>query len=796
MLKNYIITAYRKLVKNKLYTLVSMLSLVIGISSCILIGLYIQYETSFDRFHERADRIARVTMEYVVSETHHEIAITGTKVGPQLLRTFPAVENYVRLYPRARIVRYEDRLQEEEGFLYADSTFFSVFSFPLKEGNPQTALSEKDNLLVTESTAKRYFGSEDAVGKVLEVGQGQTFQVAGVVADPPPNSQIQFDFIAPFHAAVTGEEWFPANYMTYLLLQDKSFPGELQQPLSDYMMDVSKNELGMGEGSYVNFELEPLKKVHLYSTLDGLEPNGSITYIYILGSVALLIMLIAGINYTNLATAQAGNRRGEVGVRKAMGAQKGQLFAQMLGESALITLVSLLLGIMVAVQLLPYCNQIAGTQISADALWQFAPLLVLLGLGLLLSLTSGFYPALILSHFRVVDILKNKIHLSSSGGRGRQMLIVSQFSISIILIIATLIIGQQLSYIQHKDLGYDKDQIVVLPVDGPMRSQYEALKDAIEQHPEVISVAGAHDTPTFVKWGDGITVNDEGEEKSLSITGMPVDLDFLTTMNVDLLEGSDFTPADLQKLDTSGNYQNYRYTFILNEAAVKALGWSPEEAVGRTISKDSPGEVKAVVKDFHFSSLHQPIGPLLIFLSPDNISTLLVKVSGANIPATLQFLESFWKERIPHRPFEYHFLDEEYETMYTAEQRTATLFTTFSIIAIILAALGLFALATFTTVQRTKEIGIRKVLGASVGAITALLSSEFIKLVLVALLIAVPVAWYAADRWLQDFAYRIPVQIWVFVVAGVSVVLIAFIAVGYQTIKAALANSVKSLRNE
>ncbi len=796
MLKNYLTIALRKLLKNKLYTSVNVLSLVIGISSCILIGLYTHYELSFDRFHEKADRIVRVAMDLSVGNTQNQMAITGTKVGPQLARTFPVVEKYVRLYKRTRVVRYEDRMQEELNFLYADSTFFSVFSFPVKEGNVQTALQGKENVLVTESTAKRYFGSEDPVGKLLEVGSGQNFQVVGVVADAPPNSQIQFDFIAPFHSVSTGEDWFPANYVTYLLLHDEQLTTGFQQQLTEYMMDVSESELEIGEGNYMTLQLESLKRVHLYSSLDGLEPNGSIVYVYILGSVALLILLIAGINYTNLATAQASNRSAEIGVRKALGAQKIQLFGQMLGESTLLTILSLLLAVVLAIQLLPLCNQIAGTQITASLLWQPSLLVALFVLCLLLSLASGAYPAFILSNSKAVDILKSKVRLSSSGGWGRRSLITFQFAISIFLMIATIMIGQQLSYIQQKNLGYDKEQVVVLPVDGPMRPKYEDLKDAIEQYPEVVRTGGAHETLTFVKWGDGITVNSGGKEKNLSITGLPVDLDFLTTINIEILEGSDFTPADLQKLDTSNNRQNYRYTFMLNESAVRALGWTAEEAIGKTILKGSPGEVKAVVKDFHFTSLHQPIEPLIIFLNPDFVNRLLVKVSGHDIPETLSFLQALWKERVTHRPFEYHFLDEEYETLYMAEQRTGKIFSIFSVVAILLACLGLFALAAFTTAQRTKEIGIRKVLGASVGSITALLSSEFVKLVFVALLIAVPVAWYAVDHWLQDFAYRIPVQSWVFLLAGVIAVLIALVAVSFQTVKAALSNPTKSLRNE
>jgi putative ABC transport system permease protein len=796
MFKNYLTIAYRKLVKSKLYTLVNTLSLVIGLTSCILIGLYIRYETSFDRFHEKGDRIVRVTMDFGIGETKNQVAVTGTKVGPQFARTFPTVENFVRTYKTSQVVKYEENLFEEDDFLYVDSSFFSIFSFPLKNGNPTTALNSPDKIVITESAAEKYFGKEDPIGKIIQVGIDQNFQISGMAVDAPAHSQIQFDFIVPFSSLSKGEEWFSANYVTYLLVQDQQQMNPWQQQVSDYMKEVSQNELQIGEGNYLTYHLEPLKRVYLYSSLNGFEPNGNITHLYIISTIALLILLIACINYTNLATAQASNRTGEIGIRKALGAQKSQLFGQLLGESAFLTVISLVLAVILSLQLLPFCNQLAGTRITPDLFWQPLPLLALVLLCVLISFASGAYPAFILSNFKLVDILKSKIRLSSSGGLGRRSLIVFQFAISIFLIIATLIIGQQLNFIQQKDLGYDKEHILVLPVDRTLRKQYDAIKEAIARHPEVISVSGAHETPTFIEWGDGITVNEEGEEKQLSVNALPVDLDFTKMIGIEILEGTNFTPADEQKLDTSNNYQNYHYTFILNEAAVKALGWTPEEAIGKTIRKNHSGTVKAVVRDFHFSSLHQPIGPLVIFLNKGFVNELFVKVTGENIQPTLQSLQSLWKERVPHRPFEYHFLDTEYDTMYRAEQRIGKMFGTFAVVAILLACLGLFALAAFTTVQRTKEIGIRKVLGASVASITALLSSEFVKLVLVALVIAIPIAWFSIEQWLQDFAYRISVHGWVFALAGVITILVALLAVSFQTIKAALANPVESLRNE
>ena len=420
----------------------------------------------------------------------------------------------------------------------------------------------------------------------------------------------------------------------------------------------------------------------------------------------------------------------------------------------------------------------------------------LLLLGVIVSLLAGSYPAFVLSNAKLAGILKSGFSFSASGSGLRKSLIVFQFVISVFLIISTIIILQQLSFIQHKKLGFDKDHIVVLPVDYQMHRDYDAIKKAIGLNPNIIAVAGANQNPTFVQWGDGIHIDKGSEQKNLSINCIPADLDFVKTLGMQIIAGTDFSMADMHLMDTTDNYKHYRYTFILNESAVKAIGWKPQEAIGRTIEKGFPGNIKAVVKDFHFSSLHQPIGPLLIFLDTQYTSQLFVKISGKDVTGTLNYLQTVWKERVAYRPFEYHFLDDDYNALYKVEARTSQLFGFFSTTAILLACLGLFALAAFSTVQRTKEIGIRKVLGASILSITSLLSVDFLKLVVIAAIIAFPSAWWAMHRWLQDFAYRINIHWLVFVSAGLAAILIAMITVSFQAIKAAMANPVNSLRSE
>jgi len=801
MLKTYFKIGWRNIRKNKLYSFINLTGLTVGITCCILIGLYISDEISYDRFHVNADRIVRVTMQYGSSGTINDVAQTGTKVGPQFKRTFPAVEDYVRTMKYARVVARNNKLFDEKNFLYADASFFKIFSFPLIKGDAANALNTTDKIVLTESAAKKYFGNEDAIGRTLRVGDSKDFIVSGIAKDVPGNSQIKFDFVTSFNNlnAAKTEQWWTANYVTYLLLHDKSQVNLLQQNITAYMQtDAVRKEAELKGNDFLTYYIQPLTKVHLYSSLEGFEPNGSITYVYILAIIGILILTIACVNYTNLATAQSAGRSAEIGIRKVMGAVKWQLFGQFIGESLLITFIAVVFALFISMQLLPLFNSITGKQLTASSLLQIQPLLSIILGGVIIGFLAGAYPALALSNTVITKILKAGFSFSTSGTGLRKSLIVFQFVISIFLIISTIIVLQQVKFIQQKDLGYDKERIIVLPVDSKMHVDniYESLKKQITLVPGVSSVSGSYDLPTFIQWGDGINADDGTGKKSLSLNALPVDLDFIKTMGMKIVTGSDYTAADLKLLDTSDNGKNFHYTYMLNETAVKKLGWTPQQAIGKTIDKGVTGTVKAVVKDFHFASMHQPIGPLVLFLDRSEVFNMYIKVSGNNLPSMIQQLQSIWKERVPFRPFEYHFLDEDYNSLYKSEQTTAKVFTVFSALAILLACLGLFGLAAFTTVQRTKEIGIRKVLGASLGNIAAMLSSHFIKLVAISILIASPVAWWACNKWLQDFAYRIPVEWWVFILAGIIAITITVITVSYHALKAATANPAKSLRTE
>ncbi|HEX8315369.1 MAG TPA: FtsX-like permease family protein, partial [Flavisolibacter sp.] len=533
--------------------------------------------------------------------------------------------------------------------------------------------------------------------------------------------------------------------------------------------------------------------VHLYSKLDGLEPNNSIVYIYILAVVALLILLVAGVNYTNLSTAQSAGRSAEIGMRKVMGARKWQVFNQFICESFVLTLFAVVLALGIAVLVLPYFNQLSGKDLETGILFSPFTLGGLLVLAVLVTFMAGAYPALVLSNSKIIHVLKSGFRFTGSGGL-RKSLIVLQFVISLFLIISTTIILQQLSYIKNKELGYNKEQVVVLPLDQKVLEKYEEFKQAIAANPGVLSVGGAYESPTDIGWGDGLTSESDG--KKISINALPADESIVKTLQLQIIAGTDYTWTDVQQFDTSDEGKNIRYQFMLNESAVKALGWTPQEAVGKKVSKGREGVVKAVVKDFHFRSFHEEIKPLAIFLDRRMVGSLFVKVGDNNLQNTLGALEKTWKQRVPHRPFEYSFLDEEYNSLYKTEQRTASVFTTFSTLAILLACLGLFALTAFVMVQRTKEIGIRKVFGATVTDILTMVSKDFLKLILISMVIAIPIALYAINLWLKDFAYRVSIQWWIFPLAGLIAVLIAFITISYQAIKAAVANPVKSLRTE
>ena len=797
MLFHYLKIAFRNLSKNKVFSVINITGLTVGLSACILIGLFIADELSFDQFHEKKENIVRTTMEYKRSEDIKTAVTTGTRVGPRLKATFPWVREYVRTFKVQLPVAYSDKHFSEKNILLADPGLFSVFSFPLVAGSINTALDNHDKVVLSESAAKKYFGSDNPLGKLLQIN-AKDYQVSAIAKDVPSNSQVQFDFVLNFAGteAAKTEQWWTANYITYFLL-DANRPSNIEKQVATYMATPQvRQEARLAGSDFLNYHFEPLTSVHLYSPLDGFEPNGNITYVYILGAIALLILIIACVNYTNLAIAQSATRRSEIGVRKVLGASHKQLFGQFLGESFILTFFSLLLALAISTQLVAVLNNITGKHISLQDIFNPTALSVILLAGIIISFFAGVYPAIVLSGSSIISILKKQSSMPSSGIGLRRSLIVVQFIISVFLISTTVIILQQLNYIRNKDLGYNKDHLLIIPLSYRQSGKYDGLKTSFKQLPGVNNVSGAYGLPTSIKWSDGITADEGTGKKELSVNAIPVDLDFISTMRMQLLAGKDFTATDLLLMDTTDNGKNYQYSFMLNETAAKSLGWTPEQAIGKKIEKGSPGYVKAVVKDFHFASMHENVGPLLIFLDKSYVQNIFVNINSHDIPTVLSRIGQIWKDRISGDEFSYRFMDDDFNNLYKTEQRTAVIFSTAAGLAIFLACMGLFGLAAFTTARRTKEIGIRKVLGASVMSITGLVAKEFMLLVSIALLIATPVAWIASGKWLQDFAYRINLSWFVFAMTGAGALLIAFLTVGIQALKAATANPVKSIRTE
>ncbi|HMI62899.1 MAG TPA: FtsX-like permease family protein, partial [Puia sp.] len=686
----------------------------------------------------------------------------------------------------------------EKQLLYSDASLLKLFTFPVLTGDANS-LSQKENILLTASAAKKYFGTTDVLGKTLQFDD-QNFRISAVLADPPSNSQIQFEIVTSFNNlnASKYEIWFTANYVTYLLLKDGHNPAALQQRINNYMQSPDvRTEAGLQSGDYLRYDLQPLTKVHLYSDLDGFTPNFSITYIYVLTVIALLILIIACFNYTNLAIAQSANRTGEIGIRKVLGAAKSQLFTQFTGESLLITFIALILSIAISTQLLPVYNGLTGKHLRVSDLLQFRPLFVLFIIGSLLGLLAGAYPALVLANTRLINILKSGFRITGGNAGLRRTLIIGQFVISFFLIITTIVILQQMSFIRNTKLGLDRDHVLVVPVDYHLLNRYDAIKTAMKALPGVESISGSYNLPISAGWGDGLVADNGHEKVRFSITCIPADLNYLKTMNMQLVAGSDFTTADLpENTAPKGDTTTPRLRYILNETAVRKIGWTPQEAIGKIVDKGDLGIIKGVVKDFHFASMHKEIGPLMLFADTQWVRNMLVRVNGNQLSHVLPALQATWKTYVPDQAFDYHFLDEDYNRLYTVETRTAGVFTLFSSLAILLACLGLFGLSAISAIQRTKEIGIRKVLGASLLNITLLMARNFILLVGLALLIATPIAWLVASRWLESFAYRISVQPWVFLLAGVAGILLAFFTVSFHALRVGSKNPSETLKTE
>ena len=809
MIKNYLRSAFRNIKRHPFISFINIFGLTVGLTCCLLILAYIINEYSYDKFNKNAKDIYRVTRIFYTApgvENLHLSAV-APPFGPLLQNAFPDIKKITRVYPTGTIaLKYKEKLFNEKNSVFADENFFTLFNVPVVKGDAKNALLDPYSIMLTEEVARKYFGDENPINKSILLNK-HDFKVTGVYKAFPANSHMHPQILLSFNTlkdtAVYGEQQLLTNYgnnsfYTYLL-----FP-------KDYNVEHVKAQLPDFLDKYVHFpgmpgnmkthqvtklELENLTDLHLKSHLDDeIEENGDVKRVLIFSAIALFILLIACINYMNLSTARSALRAKEIGIRKVIGAQRKEIIAQFLSESVLITWMALILAGVSTVLLIPFINTLSGQFLSFSSLLHWNVLLPILTLPFVIGLISGIYPAVFMSSFLPVKVLKGIVKAGSGGISFRKILVVVQFSISIILIVATTVVFQQLQYIQKIALGFNKDHIITMNYPYSLNRQYDAFKEDLKRNATIKELGISSRIPSGRLLDDQNAKIIEGgslQAIKIDLKYITTDFGFIPTYGMQMVAGRNFSKA----IATDTN------NFIINEEAVKEFGWKTAE---NALAKDMvygnvKGKIIGVVKDFHFESLHQKIIPLLFSLPSHGnyYGKLSIKVDGNNTKAAIQVVQDTWHKYLPDTPFDFTFLDEKFGQLYNSEQQQGSLFTIFSCIAIFIACLGLFGLSAFTISQRVKEIGVRKVLGASISQIVTELSKDFLKLVIIAAIIALPIAFFSINKWfLGDFAFRINISWWVLAMAAVLALIIAFVTISFQSIKAALANPVKSLRSE
>lgn len=802
MWKNYTKVALRTMRRHVLYTGINVSGLAIGIACCILIMAFVRHEWSYDTFHEKADHLHRVVISMKDAEGgRRRTATTPAPLAPALAEEYPGIVRTVRFADGRAVVQYRDKIFREV-LLFTDASVLEMFSFSVLRGNPNTALMDLNAVVLTASMAEKYFGANDPMGQVLQIGldpdQPQAYTVTGVVADPPSHSSIDFNFLLRLEPTPSyqqmGDNWGSSFLNTYVEVADAGFAEGfetrslpfVEKYFGDRIADSREGgTLSQDEDAW-QMHLQPIKAVHLDSEIRwGLMPPSNPSYSYILSGIALLVLLIACINFVTLALSRSVDRAKEVGVRKVVGAKRAQVVRQFWGEALVLSLLALLLGIGLAMLFLPTFNALADKSLRLSMLGEGPMLLGFLGLVLVVGLVAGGYPAFALARYRPVEVLKGRL---KAGRRHRwsRALVVVQFTLSVALIISTLIMARQLDFMRSKDLGYETEQIVVLPMQGG-RQEAQQLRDVLRQEAlqrdDILRVSSVNNA--FSRGWMSITL--QADDRPVEVYLYWVDYDFVELMGLHLLDGRSFSRDFAADLDSS---------LIVNETFQRVFG--AQGQVGERLhvwEKERP--IVGAVRDFHAFSLHQAIDPTVFMVSPEeSAGNLLVKVAPDDIPATLAFLEDQWKQVIPDKPFDFVFLDESVQQQYEADARWGRIVQVAAFLAILIACLGLFGLAALAVAGRTKEVGIRKVLGAPVRSLVGLLSRQFVAMVFVAVVLAAPLAYLAMQRWLQDFAYRIDVGLGVFLLAGAGALSIALLAVSYHVIRAALSNPAEVLRYE
>lgn len=808
MLKNYLKIAFRSLWKNKGYAAINILGLAIGLATCLLIILYVWDELSYDAYNEKADRIYRVDGDIQFGGNHFILAVAPDPMGAALKKDYPQVEQYTRLRSNGGfLVKKENETLHEDRVIYADSTVFDVFTLPMLTGNPATALVDPHSIVITEKIARKYFNRADVLGQRLIINDTGNYKITGIIKNIPRQSHFNFDFFVSMSSLAESREnnWVSNNFNTYIVLKKGSNAGALEAqlpamlnkyvgPQVKQLMNITMDEF-VKNGNWDKVSLMPLQQIHLHSAKTAeLAANSSIQYVYIFSSIAVFILLIACVNFMNLATARSAGRAKEVGVRKVLGSLRRPLIKQFLTESILISCLALLIALVMAGLLLPYFNQLAGKEMTIGLFTKPLLLPLLLVLVLVVGFLAGSYPAFFLSAFQPIAVLKGKLSGGFKNSWLRSSLVVFQFWISIILLISTAVIYRQLGFIRSKDLGFKREQVLVLQNTDALGAQAKAFKEEITKIQGISSVTMTGFLPTAGWRNDSPLFPDAvpDPKKALSAQIWNVDENYIPTLGMQVLQGRNFSAAF--PTDSSG--------LILNEAALKLL--NIKDPINKPLyymnsfkdRKDlSVYHIVGIVKNFNFSSLREEVSPLVLFLK-NQPGSIALRLDTKNTNGLVKQLESRWKAMVPGQPFSFSFMDDDFNSLYDTEQRTGKIFISFAALAIFIACLGLFGLVTFAAEQRTKEIGIRKVLGASTGNIVGMLSRDFLKLVIIAALIALPLAGWMMSKWLQAFAYRTSIGWWIFVGAGIVAIVIALATVSFQAVKAALANPVKSLRTE
>ena len=799
MLYNYLLSAIRNLKKNFTFSLINIFGLGLGLTVTLLLAAWVIDELSFDLFHSKANSIYRVSLEYSFGGQTAKTSVSPTALLPALKKNFEEVETGVRIYNQSSfnpyIIRHDDKLFQEDKFYFADSTFFEVFSYRLLQGSPDKSLTEPSSVILSESMVRKYFGEEPAFGKTIRVNSNREYTVTGIIEDAPNNSYLKYDFIASFSSLRQSKEeiWWSANYQTFIVVANNAIITRLESKANELVKAAVAEDIG-NSGNYVKYNWTKLTDLHLRSDTDGeFEAVGDIIYVYLFSAIGLLVLLIACINYVNLSTARSADRAKEVGIRKVVGAAKTELTFQFIGESVIVTLLAMAFAMLTVQLLLPAFNSIADKNLSHQLFFKPGFLVTTVGIALLIGLLSGIYPALAITAFKPVSVLKGNFKTSGRGALLRKSLVVFQFSISIVLIVGTIAILQQLNFVREAKLGYDKENVIILPLDRQTEKVYNQLRTEFLRTGIVSEVGRATESPTVIQGGYTIHVDDGSDKQGIAITAVSIDENFIPSMNMEFVKGTNITEADMIMAE-----RDTVYSFILNQSAIEALLIAEDDAEGTPILMNGrKGKIKGVVKDFHFASLHEKIAPLAMFNQADQYNYIFVKLKPGHVAESLKSLGTICANLLPHRPFEYEFLDQQYEALYGQEQKTGVLSSLFAGLAIIIASLGLLGLVAFSTAQRMKEIGIRKVLGASVFNIIMMITKDYSRLVIIAIGIGIPLSYWIINQWwLNNFAYKTEVGVGSFIFAIVTCITIALGAAGYQATKAAIVNPTNTLRNE